>query len=144
VASIVTAILAAGCVRDDDAPATMGRTMERTAVTIVVDHERVEVARLTRAVTALCQAGQEAATDPNAAKATYDRRSHEGVDTTVRVLRRSYSLLASSMTEVALRVQTAMDAEGADNPLPHDLARLTELMREGAAKLGVTTAACRS
>ena len=57
-------------------------------------------------------------------------------------LQRSYTVLASSMAAVVERIQPEAAATPAPPSLPDDLARLSELMREGLARLGVSTAAC--
>ncbi len=111
-------------------------------VTIVVDGETVEVAPLFEAVSGLCQARQEARTDGRAAMGTYARRSRFGVDTTTRILERSNAFLAGAMTSAVARVQAGLAADPVQPSVEGDLARLTELMREGLARLGVTTSAC--
>ena len=139
----VTAVaLAGGCSPADHSPATMARTTPTTPLTIVVDGQAIDVARLVEAVGGLCEARQEAAAEPTAAKATYDRRAHEAVDATAQALLSSYQLLASSITEVVGQMEAAMATEAAPAALADDLARLTGLMREGLARLGITTGAC--
>ena len=115
---------------------------EEPPVTVVVDGRVLETARLVDAVSGLCQAGREAASDPRAAKATYDRRAHEGLVATVAALRSSYSLLASRLTEAA----EAFEGKAASDPSPsvaEDLARVGAVMREGLAALGVATEPCQ-
>lgn len=102
----------------------------------------MEVARLTDAVAGLCQARRQAATDPRAAKATYDRLSRYGVDTTVRLLQPSYSLTAAAVTKAAERVRADLATEPANPTLADDLGRLTEELRRGLARLGITTMTC--
>lgn len=109
--------------------------------TVVVDGQTIEVAPLIEAVDGLCQAREEAA-EAGRARATYDRRSRPGIDTAAQVLRRSNAGLASSLTTAVERVQSGLAAGSAMASLGDDLARLTELMREGLARLGVTTSAC--
>lgn len=135
-ACVLPVALAAGCSPRDDSSASIARATKRTPTTIVVDGQTVDVDQLRAALTGLCQAGREAATDPKAAKATYDRRAQDGVDATVRALRSSYSIVASSMTETVERV------EAGDTTLADNLTRLAQLTREGLARLGVTTSPC--
>jgi hypothetical protein len=104
--------------------------------------EAVDVAQLAEAVAGLCQARNEAATDPEAAKTVYGRRSQHGINMTVRALQPSNSLLASSITKAVEQVQpdgATMNAFFADN-----LARLGALVREGLARLGVPSAPCET
>ena len=139
----VTALaLAGGCSPADHSPATMARTTPTTPLTIVVDGQAIDAARLLEAVDGLCEARQEAAAEPTAAKATYDRRAHDVVDATAQALLSSYELLASSITEVVGRLEAAMATDAARAAMADELARLTGLMREALARLGVTTEAC--
>lgn len=131
-ACLVPLALASGCSPGDD----VRGARDSAPVTIVVDGETIDVGIVVEAVAGLCQARQEAATDTRTAKATYDRRSTHGVATVVRVLQRSYAILASSVAEAVQRV------EAAGVSVVDDLARLTELVREGVARLGIATAAC--
>ena len=137
-ACLLPLALASGCSPGDDARGARGHA----PTTIVVDGETIEVALLTEAVAGLCQARQEAATDARAAKASYERRSQHGVATVGRLLQRSYALLASSVTAEVERVETDLAGDPAGASVVDDLARLTELVREGIARLGITTAAC--
>lgn len=111
-------------------------------MTIVVDGETVDVRLLMEAVAGLCQARQEAATDARTAKAGFERRSRDGVAAVGRVLQRSNAILASSMTAAVERVEAGLAADPPGGSVVDDLARLTELVREGLARLGITTAAC--
>lgn len=120
----------------------MARTTPTPPVTIMVDGQAIDVARLVEAVDGLCEARQEAAVAPTAAKATYDRRAHDVVDATAQALLSSYELLASSITEVVGRLEAAMATDAARAAMADELARLTGLMREALARLGVTTGAC--
>ena len=113
----------------------------RVATTIMVDGQTIEVAPLIEAVGGLCQARREAA-EAGQAKATYERRSRPGIDVAAQVLPRSNARLASSLTAAAERVQLGLAGDPVMPSLGDDLARLTELMREGLARLGVTTPAC--
>lgn len=135
-ACLLSAALAAGCSPREDSSASIARATETTPDTIVFDGRTIDVSRLREAVAGLCQASQQAETDPAAAQATYDRRAQDGVDVTVEILRSSYSIVASSMTETAERVQAG------DGALADDLAALAQLTREGLARLGVTTSPC--
>lgn len=140
--ALIIVALAGGCSPADHSRATMARTTPTTPVTIVVDGQAIDVARLVEAVGGLCEAHHEAAAEPAAAKATYDRRAHEAVGATAQALLSSYQLLASSITEVVERMDAATATEAASAALADDLARLSGLMREGLARLGVTTGAC--
>lgn len=140
--ALTAVVLAGGCSPADRSRATMARTTPTTSVTIVLDGQAIDVARLVDAVDGLCEAREEAAAAPTAAKATYDRRAHDVVDATAQALLSSYQLLASSITEVVGRLEAAMATEAARAALADDLARLIGLMREGLARLGVTTGAC--
>ena len=136
---LVAIALAAGCSSREHSSAAITRAIERTPATIVVDGQTIEVAPLREALNGLCQARHEAATDPRTAKAIYDRRAQVGVDAAVRILRRSYSVVASSMAAAVGRI----DAAPADvATLADDLARLAQLTRDGLARLGVTTSPC--
>lgn len=131
-ACLLSLALASGCSPGDD----VRGARDPAPATIVVDGETIDVGILVEAVAGLCQARQEAVTDTRTAKATYDRRSKQGVATVARVLQRSSAILASSVAEAVQRVEAA----GAS--IADDLARLTELVREGMARLGITTAPC--
>ncbi len=132
-------VLAFGCSPRDEHPPP---AQAHPPTTIVVDDQTIDVAPLTEAVAGLCQAREEAATDTRAATTTYDRRSRQGIDTTARVLQRSNARLASSMVTAVDRVQADLAAGPGNRALGQDLARLTELMREGLARLGISTSAC--
>ena len=136
-ACLLPLALASGCSPGDDVRGARGQA----PATIVVDGETIEVAPLTEAVAGLCQARQEAATDARSAKASYER-SRDGVATVGRLLQRSYAVLASSVTASAERVETDLAADPAGASVVDGLARLTELVREGIARLGITTDAC--
>ena len=138
-ACLLEVALASGCSPVDDGG---GGVRSTTPTTIVADGQTIDVAPLTEALAGLCQARLEAVTDAPAAKATYDRRSEPGVDTVVRLLQRSYAVLASSMVTVVERVEADAALNAVPPSLPDDLARLTEIMRQGLASLGVATAAC--
>lgn len=99
-------------------------------------------APLIDAVAGLCQARDQLRTDPRAAKATYDRRSRDGVHTTARTLQDSYSLLATDMSRAAELVEADLANEPQGASLSDNLARLTATMREGLARLGIPTDAC--
>jgi hypothetical protein len=116
-------------------------TPTRARTTVVVDGQDIEVAPLIEAINGLCQAREEAA-EAGRARATYERRSRPGIDTAAQVLRRSNAGLASSLTTAVERVQLGLAAGSGVASLGDDLARLTELMREGLARLGITTSAC--
>jgi hypothetical protein len=137
-ACLLPLALASGCSRGDDTRGARGQA----PVTIVVDGETVDVRLLREAVAGLCQARQEAATDARAAKATYDRRSKHGVATVARVLGRSYALLASSIAGAVERAEAGLAADPATASVTEELAHSAELLREGVARLGITTAAC--
>lgn len=113
----------------------------RAPTTIVVDGQTIEVGPMIEAVAGLCQARQEAA-DAGLARATYDQRSRSGIDAAAQILRRSNAILAASLTTAGQRVEAGLAAGSATPSLGDDLARLTELMREGLARLGVTTRPC--
>ena len=131
-ACLLPLALASGCSPGDD----VRGARDPAPVTIVVDGETIDVGTLVEAVAGLCEARQEAATDTRTAKATYDGRSKHGVATVARVLQRSYATVASSVVEALQRV------EAAGPSIADDLARLTELVRDGMARLGITTAPC--
>ncbi len=137
-ACLLPVALASGCSPGDDDRGARSRA----STTIVVDGETIDVAPLTEALAGLCQARLQAASDAPAAKATYDRRARSGVETVARVLQRSYAVLASSMATAVERVRGDATAEPARPSLPEDLGRLSELMREGLARLGVPTPPC--
>lgn len=137
-ACLLLLALASGCSPGDDTRGARGQA----APTIVADGQTIDLRPLTEAVAGLCQARQEAATDARTAKASYERRSRDGVATVGRVLQRSNAVLASSMTAAVERVEAGLAADPAGASAVDDLARLTELVREGLARLGITTAAC--
>ena len=137
-ACLLPLALASGCSPGDDTRGARGQA----PVTIVFDGETIDVRLLMEAVAGLCQARQEAATDTGTARATFDRRSRHGVATVTRVLRRSNAVLASSIAGAVERVEAGLAADPASASVTEELARSTELVREGVARLGVTTAAC--
>ncbi len=137
-ACLLPVVLAFSCSGRDDAPPAEAHA----PTTIVVDQQTIEVAPLTEAVAGLCQARVEAANDTRAATTTYDRRSRPGIDTTVRLLQPSNARLASSLVAAIERVEADLAAGPASPALASDLARLTELLREGLARLGLPTPAC--
>lgn len=140
-AGLLAVFLVAGC-SWGDGRASFGRSGSRAPATIAVGGETVEVARLTEAVSGLCQARQQAATDPRAAKATYDRRSRYGVDTMARLLPPSDAATAAALTKAAEQVQADLAPAPASATLTDGLGRLTEELRRGLARLGIATGAC--
>ena len=111
--------------------------------TIVVDGMTLEVSRLTEAVAGLCQARREAATDAQAAKDTFSRRSEYGVDMTTRILQGSHRFLAGSMAKAVERLRADLAGEQGTKLLYDDLGQLVELTREGLARFGIVTRACQ-
>ena len=137
-ACLLPLALASGCSPGDDVRGARGQA----PATIVVDGETIDVSSLTEAVAGLCQARHEAGTDARSAKASYERRSRDGVATVGRLLQRSYAVLASSLTASAEHVEADLAADPAGASVVDSLARLTELVREGIAHLGIATDAC--
>lgn len=133
-ACLLVAVPSAGCSR--------GGGGHPGPKTVAVDGQEMETGRPADAVAGLCLARQQASTDPRAARATYDSRSRLVVAETARALQPSYSLHASAMVEAAGVVEgdTATDPPSAT--LAADLARLTEVTREGLARLGIVTPPC--
>lgn len=135
---LLSVLLTSGCSAADDDP---GARFEQPD-TIVIDGRTVDIAPLTEAVHALCQAHREAATDPARAKSTYDLRSRETLDAIVQILQPSNALLAGSMRATMERVQRDPATEPPTSSLADDLGRLGAFTREGLARLGVATAPC--
>ena len=110
--------------------------------TVAVDAKEVESNGLADAVAGLCLAREQASGDARAAKATYERRSRVGVDLTARALRDSYSIAASAVAQASDVVEADVSTDPPRPTLVVNLARLTEVTREGLALLGISTPAC--
>jgi len=112
-------------------------------VTLTVDGQAVEVDRLTGAVAGLCLAREQASKDVRAAKATYEQRSRDGIETATRALRPSYSRAASTVAEAAADVEADLAADPPRASLGLNLGVLAERTREGLARLGISTSDCK-
>ena len=131
---LLVLVVMAGCSRGDrDPPGPR---------TVAVDAEEVESNGLAAAVAGLCLAREQASGDARAAKATYERRSRVGVDATARALQDSYSIAASAVADASQVVEADFAADPPRPTLAVNLARLTEVTREGLALLGISTPAC--
>lgn len=137
-ACVVSVLLTSGC----SSGTRPGEVSAAQPETIVISGRTMEVARLTEAVSGLCQARREAATDPAMAKTTYDRRSRDTIDAIAQVLEPSYSVLAGSLRATMQRLQSDSATEPAQSSLLDDLGRLAAFTREGLAQVGITTEAC--
>lgn len=132
------AVLTSGCSSVDG---DRGTRVEQSA-TMVIDGRTIDIARLSEAVRALCQARREAATDPLMARSTYDRRSRESVEAIIQILAPSHAPLAASMRAAMDRLQRDPVTGPAKSSLADDLGRLAASTREGLARIGVETAPC--
>jgi hypothetical protein len=92
-------------------------------------------------IAGLCRARQQAAADREAAESTYLERSQEGVHQLVRSLEPAYRVLAGQVARAVQRVEADFD-RGAPT-LGEDLATLTELSRNGFARLAIETKPCK-
>jgi hypothetical protein len=143
-ACVLLALVCAGCSRGEGS-AAIGRSGSASApVSAPVNGDLAEAVdgNLAEAVAGLCLARQQASTDVPAAKATYEKRSRQGVETTIGDLRPSYSILASRMSEATSAVEADLATDPPPPSLGTNLASLLELTREGAARLGTATSAC--
>ncbi len=130
---LLSTMLLAGCSRGEGALAW------RAAVG---DGRTVNTGLLTETVAGLCLAREDALTDLRKARATYERRSRGGVDVTTEGLRASYSMLASMVAEAKADVEADLATDPPRPTLHLTLGRLIETVREGAARLDVSTDPC--
>lgn len=109
--------------------------------TITVGGDRVTPARLVDASAGLCQAKAVAATDPEAARATFYDRSHTALHTVARGLEPVDRALAAQLLEAKGKVEAELEAIP-PNPSPADLGALDDVYRAGLGRLAISAPPC--
>lgn len=130
VAVLAVAVLAGACHRST---AASNRTIQ-------VGSDTVPVARLVDAEAGLCQAEKAAPTDPAAARATFYDRSHNSLHTAARALETADRALAGRLLEAMQKVEA--DLETRPPELGDDLSTLSDVYRQGLARLAITAPPC--
>jgi len=136
-ACLLSAVLWAGCAQGDETPTA--NSSSSPPATVTIDGNALDVNEL---VAGLCLARLQASTDPGAAEATYNQRSRNGVAIVASALKGSNSILASSLAEAAAGVEADLGTDPPRPTLDLNLGRLTEMTREGLARLAIRTSAC--
>lgn len=109
--------------------------------TITVGGDKVTPARLVDASAGLCEAKVAAATDPEAARATFYDRSHSALHTVARGLEPVDRGLAAQLLEAKGKVEAELEAIP-PAPSPADLAALDDVYRAGLWRLAITAPPC--
>lgn len=112
--------------------------------TIDVGGDKVVIATLTGAATALCDAhGQAVAGDFAKARATFLDRSHEPIHTIARALEAVDRSTEARLLEAKQRVEADVEGLVASSAgLADDLATLAQTAHSGLDRLGIATPPC--
>jgi hypothetical protein len=160
-ALLVTVVaLSGGCGSDGDSPetsnssatsstvetATSATAAPTTASTVpaavMVAGESVPVARLTGYVAAICTSAQQAATDVDAARRTFNGRAHDGLHLIARGLETVDRSAAATLLQAKQKVEADLSKPPPAAQLVADLNQLADVTRSSLALFEVTADAC--
>ena len=109
-----------------------------------VNGVRVPATQLVKAMTGLCTARDQAATQPDAAKTTFFDNSHQAIHDIAAALERTDRSASSTLLVAKQKVEADLDATPPGPSLVADLDRLASVTHDSLDRLHVTAAPCPS
>ena len=109
-----------------------------------VNGVRVPTAQLVKAMTGLCTARDQAATQPDVAKATFFDNSHQAIHDIAAALERVDRSASSTLLVAKQKVEADLDATPPGASLVADLDHLASVTHDSLDRLHVAAAPCPS
>lgn len=120
-------------------------TSEATTTTggsVTMAGETVTTARLLAIAAGLCEAAAQAPTDVEAAKKTFNGRSHDGLHLLARGLEEVDRAAAAALLQAKQKVEGDFSRNAAGTQVAADLKPLHDVTVSGLARFNVTAGAC--